>query len=115
MVFVGFNSSERGSFAGGKIPSSQVRALGGEYRTLTTARPELKRYLPVVLVHHHSFSFDVPPETWVQRSIRMFGLRDETFLEMVNAGDRVRRLGHSHRPPRPQAQGAIRGACRDAQ
>jgi UDP-2,3-diacylglucosamine pyrophosphatase LpxH len=87
MVFVGFNSSERGSFARGKIPSSQFRALGGEYRTLTTARPELKRYLPLVLVHHHPFSFAVPPETWVQRAFRMFGLREETFLEMVNAGD----------------------------
>lgn len=87
MLFVGFNSSERGSFARGKIPTSQFRALGGEYRTLTTARSELKRYLPLVLVHHHPFSFDVPAETWVQRALRMFGLRDETFLEMVNAAD----------------------------
>jgi hypothetical protein len=87
MIFVGFNSSERGSFARGKIPVSQFRSLGGEYRTQLAARPELKRYLPLVLVHHHPFSFDVAPETWVQKALRMFGLREESFLEMVNASD----------------------------
>lgn len=87
MIFVGFNSSEQGSFARGKIPASQFKALGGEYRTHLAARKELKRYLPIVLVHHHPFSFDVPPETWVQKALRAIGLRDESFLEMVNAGD----------------------------
>jgi hypothetical protein len=87
MVFVGFNSSEKGSFARGRIPSSQFRALGGEYRTLLTARPELKRYLPTVLVHHHPFTFDVAAETWVQKALRAFGLRDESFLAMVNADE----------------------------
>lgn len=87
MVFVGFNSSERGSFARGKIPASQFRSLGGEYRTQLAARQELKRYLPLVLVHHHPFSFDVAPETRVQKALRMFGLREESFLAMVNASD----------------------------
>jgi len=87
MIFACFNSSERGSFARGKIPTSQFRQLGGEYRTLTAARNELKRYLPIVLVHHHPFSFDVTPETWVQRALAAIGLREEKFLEMVNAGD----------------------------
>lgn len=71
----------------GKIPSAQFKALGAEYQTLLTANEALKRYLPLVLVHHHPFSFDVAPETWVQKALRMFGLREETFLEMVNASD----------------------------
>jgi DNA repair exonuclease SbcCD nuclease subunit len=108
MTFACFNSSERGSFARGKIPSSQFRALGGQYRTLTAARPELKRYLTAVLVHHHPFSFEVPPDTWVQRALNVVGLGDEPFLEMVNAPDlhrwcadwgfRTILHGHKHKP-----------------
>ncbi|MGH7960293.1 MAG: metallophosphoesterase family protein [Candidatus Binatia bacterium] len=87
MIFVCFNSSEKGSFARGRITKSQFRQLGGDYRTLTAARSELKSYLPIVLVHHHPFSFDVPPETWVQRALSAVGLRDESFLAMVDAED----------------------------
>lgn len=87
MIFICFNSSEKGSFARGKITKSQFRQLGGDYRALLSSRPELKGYLPIVLVHHHPFSFDVQPETWVQRALCMFGLREETFLEMVDADD----------------------------
>jgi calcineurin-like phosphoesterase family protein len=87
MVFVCFNSSESGRLARGRITKSQFRQLGGDYRTLTAARPELKGYLPIVLVHHHPFSFDVPPETLVQRALAAVGLRDESFLAMVDADD----------------------------
>jgi UDP-2,3-diacylglucosamine pyrophosphatase LpxH len=87
MVFICFNSSAKGSFARGKITQSQFRQIGAEYRTLTAARPELKDFLPMVLVHHHPFSFDVPPETWVQRALSAVGMRDEVFLEMVDAAE----------------------------
>lgn len=87
MVFVCFNSSEKGSFARGRITKSQFRQLGGEYRTLISARPALKDYLPIVLVHHHPFSFDVSPESWVQRALAAVGFRDEPFLAMVDAKD----------------------------
>lgn len=87
MVFVCFNSSEKGSFARGRITKSQFRQLGGDYRTLTSAKPELKGYLPIVLVHHHPFSFDVAPETLVQRALATIGLRDESFLAMADAED----------------------------
>ena len=40
-----------------------------------------------MLVHHHPFSFDVEPDTWVQKALSSIGLRDETFLEMVDAPD----------------------------
>lgn len=105
MIFICFNSSVRGSFARGKITKSQLRQIGAEYRTQTAARPELKEYLPVVLVHHHPFSFDVAPETWVQRALSAVGLRDESFLEMVDAEDlhhwcmdwKVRTILHGHK------------------
>lgn len=105
MIFICFNSSEKGSFARGKISQSQFRQVGAEFRTLTAARPELKAFLPIVLVHHHPFSFDVQPETWVQRALCAVGLRDETFLEMVDAGDlhrwcldwKVKTILHGHK------------------
>jgi hypothetical protein len=85
MIFVCFNSSEKGSFARGKITKSQFRQLGGEYRTLTASRPELKDYLPIVLVHHHPFSFEVPAETLVQRALKAIGLGDENLLVLANS------------------------------
>jgi len=105
MIFICFNSSVRGSFARGKITKSQLRHIGAEYRTHTAARPDLKDYLPIVLVHHHPFSFDVAPETWVQRALSAVGLRDEAFLEMVDAEDlhhwcmdwKVRTILHGHK------------------
>lgn len=105
MIFICFNSSVRGSFARGKITKSQFRQIGAEYRTHTATRPELKDYLPIVLVHHHPFSFDVPPETWVQRALNTVGLRDESFLEMVDAKDlhhwcmdwKVKTILHGHK------------------
>jgi calcineurin-like phosphoesterase family protein len=85
MIFVCFNSSEKGSFARGRITKSQFRQLGGEYRTLTSSRPELKSYLPVVLVHHHPFSFEIPPETLVQKALKAIGLGDEKLLVLANS------------------------------
>jgi hypothetical protein len=87
MIFVCFNSSEQGSLARGRITKSQFRQLGGDYRTLIASRPELKDYLPIVLVHHHPFSFDVPPATLVQRVLSAVGLREESLLALVDAED----------------------------
>lgn len=105
MVFVCFNSSEKGSFARGRITKPQFRQLGGEYRTLMAARQELERYLPIVLVHHHPFSFDVPPETFVQRALAAIGFPEERLLAMVDANDLhywcldwgIRTILHGHR------------------
>ncbi len=84
MIFICFNSSEKGTFARGRITKSQFRQLGGEYRTLTASRPELKDYLPIVLVHHHPFSFEVPAETMVQKALKAIGLGDEKLLVLAN-------------------------------
>jgi len=87
MVFICLNSSEEGNFARGKITAPQLKHVGAEYRNLTATRPELKAFLPIVLVHHHPFSFDVPPETWMQRALSALRIREERFLEMVDAQD----------------------------
>jgi 3',5'-cyclic AMP phosphodiesterase CpdA len=105
MIFVCFNSSEAGKLARGRITKSQFRQMGGDYRTLTAARPELKSYLPIVLVHHHPFSFEVPPETLVQRVLAAVGLSDEAFLAMDHAEDlhqwcldwNIRTILHGHK------------------
>lgn len=84
-IFICFNSSERGTFARGEITKTQFRQLGGEYRSLIASRPEVKEYLPIVLVHHHPFSFEAPAETLVQKALKAIGLGDERFLVLSNA------------------------------
>jgi Calcineurin-like phosphoesterase len=87
MIFICFNSSEKGSFARGRISKSQFRMIGGEYRTLLASRPELKEYLPIVLIHHHPFTFEVPTETLVQKALKVFGISDEKLLVLANANE----------------------------
>ena len=87
MSFILLNSSVDGAIARGAVTTNQLKRVGAEYRTLTAARPEIKSYLPVVLVHHHPFSFDLPPETFVQRALKAVGLREESMLELVDAED----------------------------
>lgn len=105
MVFICFNSSEKGKLARGRITRSQFRQLGGDYRNLMASRSDLKTYLPIALVHHHPFSFDVPPETLVQRALAALGFRDKALLALENAEDlhrwcadwNVRTILHGHK------------------
>lgn len=85
MIFICFNSSEKGTFARGKITNNQLKRLSSEYESIVSSDPKFNNYLPVVLVHHHPFSFDVEPETWIQRALSKLNFGDEVFLEMVNA------------------------------
>lgn len=87
MIFICFNSSEKGTFARGRITKTQFRQLGGEYRNLIASRSELKGYLPIVLVHHHPFSFEVSAETLVQKALKAIGLGDEKLLVLANADE----------------------------
>lgn len=87
MSFILLNSSVDGAIARGAVTTNQLRRVGAEYRTVTAARPEIEGYLPVVLVHHHPFSFDLPPETLVQRALKAVGLREESMLELTDADD----------------------------
>lgn len=85
MIFICINSSEKGSFARGKITNKQLNRLSTEYECIISSNDKFKNYLPVVLVHHHPFSFDVEPETWVQRTLSKLNFGDEIFLAMDNA------------------------------
>lgn len=78
---------EKGTFARGRITKTQFRQLGGEYRNLIASRSELKGYLPIVLVHHHPFSFEVSAETLVQKALKAIGLGDEKLLVLANADE----------------------------
>lgn len=105
MIFICFNSSEKGTFARGRITKTQFRQLGGEYRNLIASRHELKGYLPIVLVHHHPFSFEVPAETLVQKALKAIGLGDEKLLVLSNAEElhhwcmdwKIKTILHGHK------------------
>lgn len=105
MVFICFNSSESGILARGQISASQFKTLGAEYRNLLASRPELKTYLPIVLVHHHPFSFQAEPEGWLERTLSMFGLKLERTLVLKNAGElhnwcvgwKIKTILHGHK------------------
>jgi UDP-2,3-diacylglucosamine pyrophosphatase LpxH len=85
VVFLCLNSSISGRLARGEVTNDQLVAVGAEYRNLLTSRPETHAYLPVVLVHHHPFSFTTPPTIWYQRLLSWIGWNDERFLLMEDA------------------------------
>jgi hypothetical protein len=87
MIFICFNSSIEGILARGQITGAQFRQLGAEYRNLLSSRPELKGFLPLVLVHHHPFSFNDPPDTWIQRVLSAIGRDDESLLVLEDSED----------------------------
>lgn len=84
MIFLCFNSSEGGRLAQGEISDSQFRSIGAEYRNLLAARSELKSYLPIVLVHHHPFSFEAEPDGWLERMMNKIGFSLEPTLVLKN-------------------------------
>ena len=84
MIFVCFNSSEGGRLAQGKISDTQFRSIGAEYRNLLSTRSELKSYLPIVLVHHHPFSFEAEPEGWLESVMNRIGFSLEPTLVLKN-------------------------------
>lgn len=83
MVFLCFNSSEGGTIARGMISSSQFKRIGAEYRNLLASRSELKSYLPIVLVHHHPFSFEAEPVGLLERMMNKVGFSLERTLVLT--------------------------------
>ena len=45
---------------------------------------ELKSYLPIVLVHHHPFSFEAEPEGWLESVMNRIGFSLEPTLVLKN-------------------------------
>ena len=107
-VFLGFNSAESRNLARGEVSQNQMQRMAAEHRNAIAVRPELRGYLTVALVHHHPYSFETSPTTFVQRMLAAFNLSDEPFMKMVNAerftdwcarwGVSVVLHGHKHVP-----------------
>lgn len=107
-VFLGFNSAESGNWARGEIGQNQMTRIAAEHRNALAVRPELRGYLSVALVHHHPYSFETAPTTFVQRMLSTFNLSDESFMRLVDAeeyvewcarwGVSVMLHGHKHVP-----------------
>jgi len=60
------------------------------FETKLVARPTLKNYLSIALVHHHPYSFDTRTETLLQKGLQAIGLSDESFLKMEGADEFLR-------------------------
>lgn len=84
-VFFCFDSSRDADFAKGKVTTSQMMEVATDFETKCAARPALRDYLAVALVHHHPFSFETESETFIQKGLERIGLNDEYFLRMENA------------------------------
>lgn len=83
--FFCFDSSRDGELARGRVTSEQLRDVATIFETMATRNPRIREFLPVALIHHHPFSFEVQQETFVQRILRRFGLSDEQFMKMLDA------------------------------
>jgi hypothetical protein len=84
-VFFCFDSSRDADFARGKVSVAQLRDVATAFETIAVKNRDVRTYLPVALVHHHPFSFEVAQETLVQRFLSTFGWTDEKFLRMEDA------------------------------
>ncbi|WP_081426564.1 metallophosphoesterase family protein [Sorangium cellulosum] len=107
-IFLGFNSAEGGSWARGEVGQNQMTRIAAEHRNAVAIRPELRNYLSVALVHHHPYSFETTPATFVQRMLAAFNISDEPAMRLVDAdqftdwcarwGVSVMLHGHKHVP-----------------
>jgi UDP-2,3-diacylglucosamine pyrophosphatase LpxH len=86
-VFFCFDSSRDAVLARGKVSREQRLQVATQFDKLCLARPDVKDYLRVVLVHHHPFTFETPKETLVSRCFEKIGITDEYFLRMDDADD----------------------------
>ncbi|MBK7392128.1 MAG: metallophosphoesterase [Chloracidobacterium sp.] len=87
MVFIGFNTSENGFLAQGSISKVQLTRIGSEYRDLLARNSRAKDYLPVVLIHHHPFSYENEPVGALEKAFRYLGMSLEPTLRMENPAD----------------------------
>jgi hypothetical protein len=88
-VFLCFNSSLMGKLARGSTGERQRTRVASDHRNALVARPELRDYLTVALIHHHPYSFETSATTWYQRALASIRLSDEPTLKMVDADEFV--------------------------
>ena len=90
-VFLCFDSSRDAlNFARGKVTGEQMMEIATRFETIAISKPQLRDYLQIALVHHHPYSFQTEPNTFLQYSQEFFGLREENFLRMDEADQFLR-------------------------
>lgn len=87
MVFIGFNTSEDGILARGSISKAQLTRIGSEYKDLLAKNSRAKEYLPIILLHHHPFSYENEPVGSLEKAFRYFGVSIESTLKMKDPED----------------------------
>ncbi len=80
-VFMCFDSSKDAALARGKVTRDQRLSVGNAHDHLEARHPTLRGYMKIALLHHHPFSFDIPPKG-IWRFFEMTGINEEEFLRM---------------------------------
>lgn len=88
-VFFCFDSSRDAAWAQGKVTPTQRRDVAVEFEARINDRQEIEGYLRVALVHHHPFSFQADEQSLLNRTLRLVGTSDETFLCMEDGDEFV--------------------------
>jgi hypothetical protein len=86
-LFFCFDSTLAAAIAArGRVSNDQLVDIGTAFEQ-ECAHPheERRQYLSIALVHHHPFTFNTATTTFIQRSLSLVGLNDETFLRMDDA------------------------------
>ncbi len=105
-VFYCFDSSrDAQQFARGSITKEQMIQVATLFETKLVAKPALREYLSIALVHHHPYSFDTRTETPLQKGLKVIGFSDEQFLRMEGSeeflswcvGRRIPLVLHGHK------------------
>lgn len=105
-VFYCFDSSkDAANFATGRIKQEQMMEVATHFEAKAVAKPELRDYLSIALIHHHPYSFKANAETRIQRALSWIGLNEEKFLRMEDAdqflswcvGRRIPLILHGHK------------------
>lgn len=117
--FVCFDSSRDANLARGKVDDDQRLQVATRLAQRLAQRPETEDYRRIALIHHHPFSFEVPPGEFWWRLAHKIGITEESFLKMENGDEFVRWCaergvslilhGHKHVPYRVSARVHCRG------
>jgi 3',5'-cyclic AMP phosphodiesterase CpdA len=84
-VFFSFDSSRHVDGARGRVTVDQRIQVATEFDKLSVARPEIREYLRVGLIHHHPYTFETQKETRISRMLEKINITDEQFLRMEDA------------------------------
>jgi 3',5'-cyclic AMP phosphodiesterase CpdA len=99
------SSKDAPNFARGRVTRQQMMDIATLFETKAAAKPVIRDYLSIALIHHHPYSFKAKTETRIQKTLGAVGLDEEQFLRMDDAdqflswcvGRRVPLILHGHK------------------